>query len=74
MDNSILISVIIPVYNVEEYLSKCLDSVAHQNMDPKKYEVIIVNDGSTDSSISIINKFVKYNDNFYVINQEHRYP
>lgn len=43
-----LISVIVPVYNVEKYLKKCLDSLIHQTW--KELEIILVDDGSTDSS------------------------
>ena len=47
MNNNILLSVIIPVYNTEKYLKKCLDSVADSLKNFKyTYEVIIVNDGS----------------------------
>lgn len=53
------ISIIVPVYNVEEYLAKCLDSLIIQK--PNNYEIIIVNDGSTDSSQSIIDKYKKNN-------------
>ena len=42
------ISVIVPVYNVEKYLSQCLDSIIHQTY--KNLEIILVDDGSTDSS------------------------
>ena len=44
------LSIIIPVYNVEKYLSKCLDSL----LDPavRDYEIILINDGSTDGSLS----------------------
>ena len=57
------VSVIIPVYNSEKFLKKCLESVADQTMDD--YEVIIVNDGSTDSSQSIIDAFcLNYPDRF----------
>lgn len=49
------ISVIIPVYNVEKYLSKCLDSLINQNFSD--YEIILVNDGSTDNSQQIIDKY-----------------
>ena len=49
------ISVIIPVYNVEKYLRKCLDSLVNQTF--KDFEVILVNDGSTDSSQSIIDEY-----------------
>ncbi len=51
------ISIIVPVYNVEEYLSKCLDSLVNQTFD--SYEVIVVNDGSPDSSQNIIDEYVK---------------
>lgn len=70
MASNILISVIIPAYNVEEYLSKCLDSVVNQTMSSENYEVIIVNDGSTDHTGQIIDKFIKYNENFVAINEE----
>lgn len=50
------VSIIIPVYNVESYLSKCLDSIVNQSL--KDIEVIVVNDGSTDNSQNIINKYV----------------
>lgn len=51
------ISVIIPVYNVEQFLSKCLDSVVEQTLDD--YEVLVVNDGSPDNSQAIIDKYAK---------------
>lgn len=51
------ISVIVPVYNTAKYLEKCLNSILNQKM--KDFEVIIVNDGSTDNSEEIINKFLK---------------
>lgn len=49
------ISVIVPVYNVELYLEKCLDSLVNQDFDD--YEIIVVNDGSTDNSQLIIDKY-----------------
>ena len=57
------ISVIVPVYNVEKYLEKCLDSLAKQTL--KEMEVIIINDGSPDNSDIIIDKYVKKHKNFY---------
>ena len=50
-------SIIVPVYNVEQYLKKCLDSIKKQTF--KDFEVIIINDGSTDSSQNIIDKYVE---------------
>ena len=47
-----LITVVIPVYNMEKYLSKCIESVINQSYD--NIEIIIINDGSTDSSLEII--------------------
>ncbi len=56
------VSLIIPVYNVEDYLEKCLDSVEQQTYN--QAEVIIVNDGSPDNSYKIIDDFVARNENF----------
>ena len=46
--DNILVSVIVPVYNVEKYLARCIDSILNQTL--KNIEIILVNDGSTDSS------------------------
>lgn len=62
-----IISLIIPVYNVEAYLDKALNSVVNQTF--KDIEVIIINDGSTDNSHRIINEYAKIYPNFFVINQ-----
>ena len=51
------VSVIIPVYNVENYLRKCLDSLVNQTL--KDIEIIVVNDGSPDNSQTIIDEYVK---------------
>ena len=50
-------SIIVPVYNVEAYLDKCLSSLVKQNYND--YEVIVVNDGSTDKSRDIMKKYEK---------------
>jgi len=52
----ILVSIIIPVYNVEKYLRRCLNSMVHQTL--QNIEIIVVNDGSTDGSQDIIDDFV----------------
>lgn len=55
MGNDVKISIIIPVYNVEQYLEQCLDSVLQQTF--KNYEIILVDDGSSDNSGVICDKF-----------------
>ena len=63
------VSVIIPVYNAEKYISKCLDSVVSQQGIE---EIIIVNDGSTDNSSKIIENYAKKYSKIKVINQENK--
>ena len=48
------ISVIVPIYNAEKFLDKCIRSILNQTYN--KFELILVNDGSTDSSLEICNK------------------
>jgi len=62
-----LLSVIVPVYNVERYLEKCLRSIEQQSFT--SFEVIVVNDGSTDSSMEIAEKFQCNDQRFKLINQ-----
>lgn len=50
----ILLSIIIPVYNVEKYILPCLESVFKQGLEENEFEVILINDGSIDNSINII--------------------
>ena len=52
-----LISVIIPIYNTQKYLKKCIDSVESQSYN--NIEIILVNDGSTDSSEKIIQPYLQ---------------
>lgn len=59
------VSVIIPVYNVEQYLKECLDSVLNQTYCD--YEIIVVNDGSTDGSINILSDYANINQKVKVI-------
>ncbi|MCL2842914.1 MAG: glycosyltransferase [Oscillospiraceae bacterium] len=65
-----LISVIVPVYNVEEYLAECLDSILDQTY--RNLEIILVNDGSTDSSGDICEHYRKMDDRIRVIYQENK--
>lgn len=65
-----LISVLIPVYNVEKYLRQCLDSVISQTL--KDIEIICVNDGSTDSSLQILQEYAKKDKRITVIDQQNQ--
>lgn len=69
-----LLSIIIPVYNAENYLQKCLESVFNQDLSLQNYEVICINDGSTDASLSILNKFQEGNTNLKVVSTENKGP
>lgn len=62
-----LISVVVPVYNVEKYIDRCLNSIINQTY--RKLEIIIVNDGSTDNSRKIIDKFSKMDSRIIVIDK-----
>ena len=62
------ISIVIPVYNVEKYVSKCLQSVVNQTY--RNLEIIIVNDGSTDNSVEIVKKYKKIDQRIKLINKE----
>lgn len=63
------VSIIIPTYNNEIYLAKCLFSLAEQTL--KDIEIIVVNDGSTDNTSSILKVFSDYDTRFKIINQNH---
>ena len=62
------VSVILPVYNVEKYLKQCMDSIVNQTL--KDIEIICVDDGSTDASLSILKEYEKEDDRVKVICQQ----
>ena len=70
VSNDLLLSIIIPVYNTELYLKDCLDSCLWQDLLKEKYEIICINDGSTDSSAQILDSYQINYPNIRVINQE----
>ena len=70
MSNNKLISVIVPIYNTEMFLKKCIDSLLNQSYP--NLEIILVNDGSTDHSLDICKEYADKNKNVVVINQENR--
>lgn len=63
------ISIIIPVYNAEKFIRECLESIYKQSMDENTFEVILVNDGSNDQSMEIIEDLTKMHCNLRIINQ-----
>jgi len=69
MKTNELISVIVPVYNAEKYLHKCIRSVLNQ--DYPYFELILVNDGSTDNSLSIMEQYNKTYERVIVIDKKH---
>ena len=68
MDRQPLISIVVPVYNVVDYVGACLDSILNQSY--KNLEIILVDDGSTDGSGDVCDAYASQNDNFIVIHQE----
>lgn len=70
--NSILLTIVIPVYNVSQYVEKCIRSCYKQNVPISNFEVIIVNDGSTDDSLEICEKLKKEFTELKIISQKNK--
>ena len=68
-DQSLQLSIIVPVYNVEAYIRPCIESIFQQILDEKCFEVIIVNDGTRDHSIEVIQDIIDQHKNITIINQ-----
>lgn len=69
----ITLSIIVPVYNVEKYIANCLDSIkASVNTYDNEVEIVIVNDGTTDSSIDICKKYISSFKHMTIINQKNK--
>lgn len=65
-----LVSIIIPVYNQEKYLAETLQSVIHQTYS--NWECFLINDGSMDGSVAVINEYLAQDNRFYFINSENK--
>lgn len=72
MENNTILSIIIPFYNVEDYIERCLNSILTQNVSSELYEVIAINDGSKDGSLEIAERIAKEHSNIIVISQENK--
>ncbi len=70
--NTLLLSIIIPMYNVAPYLERCLDSLANQNISYEKYEIICIDDGSPDNCSDIVRNFQKRIPNIILLEQENQ--
>ena len=67
MFNKLKVSVVIPIWNTEKYLRKCLASVVNQTY--KNLEIICINDGSPDNSLAILEEYAKKDSRIIIINQ-----
>lgn len=66
------LSIIIPIYNTEKYLERCVTSLFDQHLPYDSFEIILINDGSTDGSLSICNQLAKKHQNIRVFQQKNR--
>lgn len=65
-----MISVIIPIYNMEKYLDRCINSITEQSY--KNIEILLINDGSTDNSLKICKKFQKEDERIKFFSMNHQ--
>ena len=68
------LSIIIPVFNVEKYIGPCLESIYRQGLSDNDIEVIVVNDGSTDNSMKVVEDIQFNHHNIQIIHQDHVGP
>ena len=66
------LSIIIPVYNVEQYIRSCIESIYRQDLKEEDFEVILVNDGTQDDSFEKINDIISNHTNIVVLEQENQ--
>ena len=71
-NSDLQLSIIVPVYNVEKYIRACMESIFKQGLDEDTFEVIIVNDGTKDRSMEVIQDIIAQHKNITVINQENQ--
>ena len=69
--SKVKVSVVMPVYNAEEYLNETLECLTHQTM--KEIEIICVDDGSKDSSLEILKKYSEKDDRIKILHQKNLY-
>lgn len=64
------LSLIIPVYNVEKYIGKCLQSIINQNVDLSEFEIVVINDGTLDSSMDKVREILNNYPNIIIYNKD----
>ncbi len=64
------LSIVIPLYNKEKYIDRCLESLLAQDVSPSEYEIVIIDDGSTDSSCSIAQNYAEKHVNIHLFRQQ----
>lgn len=67
-----LLSILIPVYNASKFLNRCIDSIVKQKEFNNNVEIVIINDGSKDNSLEIINSYISKYNNIHVISRENQ--
>lgn len=72
MKEGLKLSIIVPVYNVENYIRDCLNSIFRQNLKDDDFEVIIINDGTEDNSMTVISDIISSHHNIIIVNQENQ--
>ena len=70
LKNQIKLSIIVPVYNVEKYIVRCMDSILNQNLTD--YEIIVINDGTQDSSMDYVREKSRHHRNIIILEQENK--
>ena len=68
------LSIIIPAYNVEKYISKCLESCLRQDIPTDDYEIVVVDDGSSDNTVAIVEDYMKVFSNVRLLKRENKGP
>lgn len=66
------LSIIIPVYNTEKYVGECLDSSVEQDILKNEYEIICIDDGSTDGSLNVLTEYSNKYENIHVYSQKNQ--
>ena len=67
-----LLSIIVPLYNSAAYLPRCLESLLHQDISLEEYEILLINDGSPDNSLDIVNEYALKYPNIRAFSQENK--